>query len=543
MNKSILECDYFSVPGSEFLTEVIYKENGVNLRFECSGFDGSLKVFMHQIDAADYSYLEAGMDGWDCSNYNSRLQPLKNNNFEKFFRHCVIFPGCEEDACNIPVSSGDIEGCFSISAYYLSPDSAFHYVVALNVGTYHYLVFIAEYKKIEGMLLFNPDNPSSEGDGPATSEVYGFLTEMVGRLRINKDIVKKETIEIEKNIEREDKMQENRKKQHMANYSTAEKQAADPFNARYYPKLFAELQEELAKYPELSKETLDGIYTNASAAIAYITEDYDNYSEKGNTRFFGLPDLPPELEWPKVSHEWRGTDEDDSEEGGAGWLYKFIAQINCADLQGMQDYFPKNGILYFFVETVWDVNQFVRHKVFYYDGDSSDLQSAKDLDIKPDDVFDVWAERDVEEGEPGYRMRIVPFVSVLTHYKSSERNPDKMYPPAVFSDINGLLPSINLGLRNKSEVHSKMEWDYPHSRDIQTTNADTGGIGAYNGCPYQAAADLLGGKPEDYLMLLHTQNYGADSEEVFFVISKEKLRQKDFSKTYCGMSWFWNSDG
>jgi len=211
-----------------------------------------------------------------------------------------------------------------------------------------------------------------------------------------------------------------------------------------------------------------------------------------------------------------------------------IAQINFSELKGMQDYLPDSGILYFFVDSVWDrEGPNFPHRVFYYDGDLSALQSAKDLDVKPEHIFDVYGEMDHPEGEPGYRMRIAPFVSIL-HSNTWGKGKKPDYPHDVF---DASVSDINSDLMGKSNIVGRRISDEIHDTDIETTNAH---IKIHGGGPYEQAAQVLGGSPEDYVVLLHTENYGADCEWIYFVIAKERLKNRDFSQIYCGMSWYWN---
>jgi len=50
-------------------------------------------------------------------------------------------------------------------------------------------------------------------------------------------------------------------------------------------------------------------------------------------------------------------------------------------------------------------------------------------------------------------------------------------------------------------------------------------------------ARVLGGKPQDYVVLLNTDSYAADGDELYFVIAKDKLKKLDFSQVYCTCTW------
>jgi len=312
---------------------------------------------------------------------------------------------------------------------------------------------------------------------------------------------------------------------HQARYTTPQAQAADPFHARYYPKRFAELETALAEYPNLPQIALDGIYTNARLSIAWITHAYDDYSQKGNTRFFGLPDLPPGMHYPKVDLDKQEL---------VGNLCKFIAQINFADIKGVQDYFPDHGILYFFVKSVWaPLEENFPHHVFYYEGETSALQSGKDLGITPADTSDAVREYESREGEPPYRMRAVPFISILDSREDEGEDYFVDWPPAVY---DAPLAKINENLKCHSAIRCEHPHYETHSADIHTTNADI--YHMFNNNPYLKASRILGGKPDDYIVLLNTDSYGADGDELYFVISKQDLKARNFSNMYCTCTWW-----
>ena len=87
--------------------------------------------------------------------------------------------------------------------------------------------------------------------------------------------------------------------------------------------------------------------------------DRDKYTQTGNSRVGGLPDLPKSWEWPK------------NEEG----YLNFIMQINMAELEPFEDSpLPATGMLYFFVETDEDGEL---TQVLYFDGAMEELARAQ----------------------------------------------------------------------------------------------------------------------------------------------------------------------
>jgi len=86
---------------------------------------------------------------------------------------------------------------------------------------------------------------------------------------------------------------------HQKNHTTAEEQAKYPFHARHNPVIWAEFQEQVENHEVLSQYA-DGIFTNARLSIGFLPTEIDDYSEIGNTRFGGIPDLPKNLTWPSI---------------------------------------------------------------------------------------------------------------------------------------------------------------------------------------------------------------------------------------------------
>ncbi len=103
------------------------------------------------------------------------------------------------------------------------------------------------------------------------------------------------------------------------------------------PELRAELDAAIARR-HLSG-VADEIRKNATECYALVAIDDDDYSELGNTRFGGDPDLPDGLDWPIDPQRDEPT------------FANFIAQINFAELPQLStgSGLPSRGILYLFV--------------------------------------------------------------------------------------------------------------------------------------------------------------------------------------------------
>ncbi len=67
----------------------------------------------------------------------------------------------------------------------------------------------------------------------------------------------------------------------------------------------------------------------------------DPYETLGMTRFGGMPDLPPDMDYPYFVRA----------SGNKSYPYEFIGQIDCASIAHLQSYLPREGVLFFFFES------------------------------------------------------------------------------------------------------------------------------------------------------------------------------------------------
>lgn len=129
----------------------------------------------------------------------------------------------------------------------------------------------------------------------------------------------------------------------------------------------------------------------------------DKKAEPLQTKIGGKPDLPPDFEW----YYYEGTDYRDVK---ANRPLSFMAQINCAEIKkyDKDNLLPEKGMLYFFYELMtmeWGFSPESKDcaKVFYYDGDLSELKQTDfpdDLDeecIIPEIAVDFQTFRDIPD--------------------------------------------------------------------------------------------------------------------------------------------------
>lgn len=248
-------------------------------------------------------------------------------------------------------------------------------------------------------------------------------------------------------------------------------------------------------------EFKEGLINRARHSVALNTTEEDTYTEKGNHRFGGLPDLPPGVPYPSFA-DW------EQQERGL----QFIAQINCADIAHLQTYLPRTGILYFFIKDQEEMGP----KVLYFDGDSNELQSAKDLTIDPDYIYD----------QNGI---YTPFRAVTGKYAS--------LPPSY--NARWLYPELT-GLDESYEKMEQLEAGL-EPESVKPEHGVNSYVFKQHGTPEIEAVDKMKGKPDEWMVLLRVGSDGNpgfcfwDAGEIYFVIHKSDLDKKDFSNVYCGL--------
>jgi len=245
----------------------------------------------------------------------------------------------------------------------------------------------------------------------------------------------------------------------------------------------------------------EGLVNRSRKSVALATTTEDDYSEKGNHRFGGLPDLPAGVNYPSF------TDADGNEQG-----LQFIAQINCAAVAHLQDYLPRKGILYFFIKDQEEMGP----QVWYHDVDDKDLQSAAALDIDPDFIYDdngIYTPFRAESGK---------YASIPGLY-----NAGSLYPE--LSELEELYDETE-------ELESRLK---RHSVDpVHTMNSY---VFKQHDTPEMEAVNDKKGNPDEWTVLLRVssdRNTGFnfwDAGEIYFVIHKSDLEKKDFSNVYCGL--------
>ncbi|BAV04741.1 Uncharacterized protein YwqG [Filimonas lacunae] len=246
-------------------------------------------------------------------------------------------------------------------------------------------------------------------------------------------------------------------------------------------------------------EFKEALINRARASVALATTEEDTYATKGNHRFGGLPDLPVGTPYPTF------TTYQEEEKG-----MLFIAQINCAAIAHLQNYLPTTGMLYFFIEDL----DAVAPKVIYYNG--NELQSAKDLHITPDFIYE-------DNGiYTPFRAEAAKYASIPSLYNSHRLYPELENMEEQYEATEQLEKSLHS--LNANPIHSINSYVFKQH--------DT---------PEIEAVDAKRGKPEEWMVLLKVSSDPKtgfqfwDAGVIYFVIHKSDLERKDFTNVYCGL--------
>ncbi len=254
-------------------------------------------------------------------------------------------------------------------------------------------------------------------------------------------------------------------------------------------------------------------------AIGFNALGPDNYKEVGNTRFGGNPDLPKSIEYPRFGKNWR--------EGKEDYVYEFLAQINCAEVNHLQDYLPRKGMLYFFLSTIHDVyDESDAVKVIYYNGEDQ-LISGQHFNFEEEDYDEVFQ-------SPAYSpVKAAPFAMHSFPYFYSYRS-----NPQWFTYKNG--PELKKALENQksyNEINGVIE-------KINEDNSVDAAINNYmftqNEGPEIQAAQVKRGNPNDWVVLLMLSSQISDFQwgdagDLAIMIHKNDLLKQDFGNVYVTM--------
>lgn len=281
------------------------------------------------------------------------------------------------------------------------------------------------------------------------------------------------------------------------------------FFAQHDPALIAAVDEIIAKN-ELS-EHKDALRALVKRAIGFNHSGEEDYARTGNHRFGGMPDLPADIAYPEYFDEYHKRH----------YKYEFIAQINCEALTPLQEYLPRKGTLFFFLETIHNLGSRDRHtpcKVLYVE-DSSTLLSGGRFTFAEEDFFELEGGRyAAHKADAAVKNSAPAFYS----WHSNQH---------IFRGVARPL------LQEEELLEELYETFEEPVQFLAESDHEINGYGfTQHESPELQAALACKGNPEDWTILLTVKSRGdfqwGDAGELFFVIHKSDLAKRDFRKVY-----------
>lgn len=263
------------------------------------------------------------------------------------------------------------------------------------------------------------------------------------------------------------------------------------------------------------QEYSSALISMVKQAIGFSHLEEEDYSDIGNHRFGGMPDLPENIDYPRFGDNWREDKQD--------CVYEFIGQINCSQIAYLQEYLPRTGTLFFFLETIHNIYGGHNNpgKVIYV-SDNENLASGKRFQFTEDDYSEM-----VGEGYQGYKAEAIKMNSVPSMYASYANK------------------HLFLGEAEKLKDNERLQEDlgdlfeYPINENTPYEYAvNAYGFTQHENAELQASLKKKG-NPQDWITLLTVTSAGdmqwGDAGDLFFVIHKSDLAKCDFSNVFVTM--------
>ncbi len=249
-------------------------------------------------------------------------------------------------------------------------------------------------------------------------------------------------------------------------------------------------------------------------AIALQHDGEEDYNTVGNHRFGGMPDLPETIAYPEFRDGYNKQT----------YLYEFIGQINCEAIAGLQDYLPRTGTLFFFLETLHSLygQQDQNPCKVIYVADNDTLRSGKRFSFREDQYYEM-----IDGGYTAFKATAGKVSSAPCFYSIHTNS--------------YLLQGDAKALSGQDELYDQLyeTFETPVNGDTRAVYLVNGYVFTQHENPEMQAASALKGNPEDWTVLLKVPSAGdflwGDAGDLFFVIHKSDLAKGDFRNVFAGM--------
>lgn len=286
----------------------------------------------------------------------------------------------------------------------------------------------------------------------------------------------------------------------------------DLFFAQYDEELIRPV-DEIIRENELAQHQ-EALRSLVKRAVGFKYSGEDDYAGTGNHRFGGRPDLPADIDYPEYYDDYYKKH----------YKYEFIAQVNCEALAPLQEYLPRTGTLFFFLETIHNLGPRDGHtpcKVLHV-ADNSILQSGKRFSFAEDDFFEL------QDGQ-------------YTPHKAAAfvKNPAPSF--YAWHDNLHIFRGASSSLVQQEELLESLNESFEEPVNfLQEADHEINNYGfTQHESPELQAALQCKGNPEDWTILLSVKSRGdfqwGDAGDLFFVIHKSDLAKKDFRKVFVTM--------
>jgi uncharacterized protein YwqG len=257
----------------------------------------------------------------------------------------------------------------------------------------------------------------------------------------------------------------------------------------------------------------DALLSLTKKSIGFSHTIEEDYSQVGNHRFGGKPDLPSTVPYPSFIDNYEGEKE---------YKYEFIGQINCGQIADLQEYLPKKGILFFFLETIHTIYGGSRNpcKIIYIE-DIESIESGKRFDLNEADFYEM------PNLYVGYQTKATTQLSVPAFYSIATNS-------YLFNEKSKSLQGIDNYYDTLCEKFEEPIQDkFPHEYAVNAY-----GFTQHESPELQASLHSKG-NPDDWTILLKVTSCGdmqwGDAGDLFFVIHKSDLAKRDFSNVFVTM--------
>lgn len=257
----------------------------------------------------------------------------------------------------------------------------------------------------------------------------------------------------------------------------------------------------LIKNSKLVPELKEAAEQSVKYSIRICHEPTDKPVPVGKSKFGGLPDVPPDFQWPWVDDAY------------LPYPAIFVCQINLKDVFPLDPagLFPSYGMLYFF-EGIEDVSGNFSPVVYH----PSDLQLTPAIHPEEDPRFE----------EPG-NFEVLKESTIA--FKA-----EWMIPPACFDPVDTVLSNLDITQREQQEeIYCELQKQILALTPAKNVHRMLGYADVNHWDPVEYSEYRNGEKKSWILLLQVNSDYDimvwGDAGSISFWIDPEALKERDFS--------------